>query len=496
MATLAFPTATPDETQQLPRNVEAEAAMLGAMMIDNRLSDDLIDRLEPMHFFEPLHGRIFAAIKTLRSNDMLATPVTLRPMFDADEGMKELGGPAYLAGLTGSGAGLIGARQFAQQIYDLAMLRALVSVGRTLVDRAMDTSEEVNPRAQIEQAEEELFKVSAEGSTENSVKTFAQATTAAVKMAERALNSGGNLSGVTTGIDSINAKIGGMHHSDLMILAGRPGMGKTSLATNIAFNAARRWMRDMADGIAPADSVGAKVAFFSLEMSADQLATRILAEQSRISSESLRMGKISRAEFGQLAAAAAELESLPLFIDDTGGLTIGALHTRVRRLQRRHNNEIGLVVVDYLQLLTGSGKNKDGNRVQEISEISRGLKTMAKDLNVPVLALSQLSRAVEQREDKTPMLSDLRESGSIEQDADMVWFVYREDYYVASKEPKRPVEGDSAKVHEDHNAWAAEMERVYGLAELIVAKQRHGATGKVRMKFDPTITKFSDLAEY
>ncbi|MDE0879697.1 MAG: replicative DNA helicase, partial [Sphingomonas bacterium] len=426
----------------------------------------------------------------------LATPVTLRPMFDADEGMKELGGPAYLAGLTGSGAGLIGARQFAQQIYDLAMLRALVSVGRTLVDRAMDTSEEVNPRAQIEQAEEELFKVSAEGSTENSVKTFAQATTAAVKMAERALNSGGNLSGVTTGIDSINAKIGGMHHSDLMILAGRPGMGKTSLATNIAFNAARRWMRDMADGIAPADSVGAKVAFFSLEMSADQLATRILAEQSRISSESLRMGKISRAEFGQLAAAAAELESLPLFIDDTGGLTIGALHTRVRRLQRRHNNEIGLVVVDYLQLLTGSGKNKDGNRVQEISEISRGLKTMAKDLNVPVLALSQLSRAVEQREDKTPMLSDLRESGSIEQDADMVWFVYREDYYVASKEPKRPVEGDSAKVHEDHNAWAAEMERVYGLAELIVAKQRHGATGKVRMKFDPTITKFSDLAEY
>ena len=231
-------------------------------------------------------------------------------------------------------------------------------------------------------------------------------------------------------------------------------------------------------------------------MSADQLATRILSEQARISSENLRMGKISRAEFGQLAAAAAELENLPLFIDDTGGLTIGALHTRVRRLQRRHNNEIGLVVVDYLQLLTGSGKNKDGNRVQEISEISRGLKTMAKDLNVPVLALSQLSRAVESREDKTPMLSDLRESGSIEQDADMVWFVYREDYYVASKEPKRPVEGDSAKTFDDHAAWATEMERVYGLAELIVAKQRHGATGKVRMKFDPTITKFSDLAEY
>ena len=497
MATLAFPTPTTAaaEPQQLPRNVEAEAAMLGAMMIDNRLADDLVDRLEPAHFFEPLHGRIFAAIKTLRSNDMLATPVTLRPMFEADEGMRELGGPAYLASLTGSGAGLIGARQFAQQIYDLAMLRALVTVGRTLVDRAMDTSEEVNPRAQIELAEEELYKVAGDGGAESSIKTFAQATTMAVKNAERALNSGGHVSGITTGLDSVNSKIGGMHRSDLMILAGRPGMGKTSLATNIAFNAARRWMRNMADGIPPSESVGAKVAFFSLEMSADQLATRILAEQSRISSESLRMGKISRAEFGQLAQAAAELENLPLFIDDTGGLSISALHTRVRRLQRRHNNELGLVVVDYLQLLTAGGKG-DGNRVQEISEISRGLKTLAKDMNVPVLALSQLSRAVESREDKRPMLSDLRESGSIEQDADMVWFVFREDYYTAAREPKRPVEGDNAKVFEDHAAWASDMERVYGLAELIVAKQRHGATGKVVLKFDPTITRFSDYAGY
>ena len=496
MATLAFPIAAPaPEPQQLPRNVEAEAAMLGAMMIDNRLADDLLDRLEPAHFYEPLHGRVFAAIRTLRSNDMLATPVTLRPMFEADEAMKELGGPAYLAQLTGSGAGLIGARQFATQIYDLAMLRALVTVGRTLVDRAMDTSEEVNPRAQIEAAEEELFKVSADGGVESHTKSFAQATTMAVKMAERALNSGGNLSGVTTGLESMNSKIGGMHHSDLMILAGRPGMGKTSLATNIAFNAAQRWMRDMRDGIAPKDSVGAKVAFFSLEMSADQLATRILSEQSGISSEALRMGKISRADFARLASAAAELENLPLFIDDTGGLSIGALHTRVRRLQRRHNNEIGLVVVDYLQLMTAGGKGQD-NRVQEISEISRGLKTLAKDLNVPVLALSQLSRAVEQREDKRPQLSDLRESGSIEQDADMVWFVYREDYYIAAKEPKRPAEGDDARSFDDHAKWAADMERVYGLAELIVAKQRHGATGKVMLKFDPTVTKFSDYAGY
>ena len=496
MATLAFANDSTPTAAALPQNVEAEAAMLGAMMIDNRLADDLVDQLEPSHFFEPVHGRIFAAIRTLRSNDMLATPVTLRPMFETDEGMKALGGPPYLAQLTGSGAGLIGARQFAKQIYDLAMLRALVSVGRTLVDRAMDTSEEVNPRGQIELAEEELFKVAADGGSESAVKSFAQATTAAIKLAEKALNTGGGLSGVTTGLDSVNSKIGGLHHSDLIILAGRPGMGKTSLATNIAFNAARRWMRDREDGIPHEKSVGAKVAFFSLEMSADQLATRILAEQSKISSEALRMGKISRAEFGQLAAAAADLEQLPLFIDDTAGLTIGALHTRMRRLQRRHNNEIGLIVIDYLQLLQGSGRGSNDNRVQEISEISRGLKTLAKDLNVPVIALSQLSRAVESREDKRPQLSDLRESGSIEQDADMVWFVFREDYYIAAKEPKKPADGDDAKVFDDHAKWAADWARVYGLAELIVAKQRHGATGKVTLKFEPEITRFSDYVGY
>ncbi|HWK36565.1 replicative DNA helicase [Sphingomonas sp.] len=479
---------------QLPQNIEAEAALLGAMMIDNRLADDIVDRLEPAHFFEPLHGRVFSAIAKLRSTDQLASPVTLKPMFEADEGMRELGGPAYLAKLTGSGAGLIGARQFAQQIYDLAMLRALVSVGRELVDRAMDTREEVNPRAQIEAAESALFNVATEGGADGAVKTFAQATTAAVRLAEKALNAGGGLSGVTTGFESINARTGGLHHSDLMILAGRPGMGKTSLATNIAFNTARRWMDDMRIGIEPGRSTGAKVAFFSLEMSADQLATRILSEQARISSESLRMGKISKAEFHQLADAAADLENLPLFIDDTAGLSIGGLHTRVRRLQRRQNNEIGLVVVDYLQLLSGSGRGSNENRVQEISEISRGLKTLAKDLNVPVLALSQLSRAVEQREDKRPQLSDLRESGSIEQDADMVWFVYREDYYVAAKEPKRPKEGDDARIFDDHSKWMLEMERVFGLAELIIAKQRHGATGKVTLKFEPSITRFSDYA--
>jgi replicative DNA helicase len=480
-------------TPELPHNVEAEAALLGALMIDNRIAEDVQIRLRSEHFYEPVHGRLYDAILKLIDRNMVANPVTLKPMFEADEAIKVLGGPGYLAQLTGSGAALIGARDFATQIYDLALLRELVSVGRDMATRALDTSEAITPKEQIEEAEVALYRVAEQGGESGSVKTFGQATRMAVELAEKALNAGGGLSGVTTGLDTVNAKTGGLHHSDLVILAGRPGMGKTALATNFAFNAARRWVRDEEDGIEPAKSVGAKVAFFSLEMSADQLATRILAEQSGISSENLRMGKISQTDFRNLARASAELESLPLFIDDTPALTIAALRTRARRLKRRHG--IGLVVVDYLQLLSGSGKATDGNRVQEISEISRGLKTLAKELHVPVIALSQLSRAVEQREDKQPMLSDLRESGSIEQDADIVMFVYREEYYVQSREPKRPNEGDDAKTFDEHAKWATDMERVFGLAELIIAKQRHGATGKVKMRFENKITKFSDYVD-
>ncbi|QIL02042.1 replicative DNA helicase [Sphingomonas sinipercae] len=470
----------------LPQNVEAEAALLGAMMIDNRLVEDIGLKLKSHHFFEPLHGRIYDSILRLTDKNMVANPVTLRPMFDGDEAMKEVGGAAYLAQLTGSGAAIIGAKDFAQQIYDLALLRALIGVGRELVESALDTSEEVAPLEQIEKAETELYKVAEEGGAEGKAKSFAEATKTALQTAERALNSGGHLSGITTGLDSINAKIGGLHKSDLIIVAGRPGMGKSSLATNWAFAAAQRFLRDSEDGIEPGKGAGAPVALFSLEMSADQLATRILAEQSGISSESLRMGKISQQEFRSLARAAGELESLPLYIDDTPGLTIAALRARARRLKRQKN--IGVVIVDYLQLLQGTGRGgASENRVQEISEISRGLKQLAKELDVPVIALSQLSRAVEQREDKRPQLSDLRESGSIEQDADMVMFIYREDYYLASRQP--------ADDHPDFPAWQEEMGRVYGLAELIVAKQRHGATGKVRMKFDARITRFSDLVE-
>src|SRR5687767_4597892 len=460
--------------QALPHNVEAEAALLGALMIDNRIAEDVQLKLRPDHFHEPLHGRIYEQILRLIDRNMIASPVTLRPLFEADEEMKELGGPAYLAQLTGSGAAIVGA-------------------GREMVERALDTSEEVEPKGQIEQAESALYRVAEEGGGEGGVKTFAAATRMAVEMAEKALNTGGGLSGLTTGLEAMNAKTGGLHHSDLIIIAGRPGMGKSALATNIGFNAARRYVRDLEDGIAAEKSAGGGVAYFSLEMSADQLATRILAEQSGISSEALRMGKISQQDFRSLARAAAELESLPFYIDDTPGLTIAALRTRARRLKRQKG--IGLIIVDYLQLLQGTGRNSNDNRVQEISEISRGLKTLAKELNVPVIAAAQLSRAVEQREDKRPQLSDLRESGSIEQDADIVMFVYREEYYVASRQPREAGEGDDSKAIQAFQEWQEEMNRVYGLAELIVAKQRHGATGKVRLKFDAKITRFSDHAD-
>jgi len=475
----------------LPSNVEAEAAFLGAVLIDNRVLEDLGVPLAAEHFFEPIHARIYRKVTELLDRKAVVTPVTLRPYFEADEALKELGGTSYLARLTADGQGLLAPRTLAEQIYELALLRELVSVGRDLVTGAMDTSQDVAPMEQISLAEAALYKVAEGAGPNNEAQSFATATRTAIQAIEKAFNSGGHIAGKTTGLESVNHKIGGLHDSDLIILAGRPGMGKTSLVTNIAYNAASRYLDDVETlKMDPAKSVGAPVAFFSLEMSADQLATRILAEQSGISSEALRVGRISRDDFQQLSYASQRLASLPLFIDDTPALSIAALRTRARRLKRKH--DIGLIVVDYLQLLQGSGRATD-NRVNEISEISRGLKTLAKELSVPVIALSQLSRAVESREDKRPMLSDLRESGSIEQDADMVWFVFREDYYHAAKEPKLGDGGDAA-VDATYDKWREEMERIHGLAELIIAKQRHGSTGKVRLRFEARITRFSDLA--
>ena len=473
-------------TRKLPSNLEAEAAFLGAVLIDNRVIEELSVPITPDHFFEPLHQRIYDRILKMIERNATASPVTLRPHFEDDEALKELEGPKYLAKLTANGAGLLAPRELAQQIYDLALLRELVSVGRGLVEGALDTSEETNPMDRIAQAEADLFRVAEGAATASEASSFRDAALAAIKMAEAAMNSGGGLSGKTTGLATLDQKTSGLHNSDLIILAGRPGMGKSSLAMNIAFNCAEahlQWQRDGGER-----SQGAPAAFFSLEMSADQLATRVLAEQAEISSEALRSGKMTKEDFQRLSFASQKLAELPLYIDDTPALTIGALRTRARRLKRRHN--IGLLIVDYLQLLQGSGRAND-NRVNEISEISRGLKTLAKELSIPVIALSQLSRAVEQREDKRPMLSDLRESGSIEQDADMVWFVYRDDYYMEASRPDFPTESSTPEAVEKYRAWEEAYEQVKNKAAVNVAKQRHGSTGNVPLLFQSEFTKFT-----
>ncbi|WP_373488072.1 replicative DNA helicase [Blastomonas sp.] len=479
---------------RLPRNIEAEAAFLGALLIDNRIAEETASRLKPEHFFENIHARLYAQIMRLIDSNVTVTPVTLKPFFEGDAALAELGGMRYVARLTGEAAGLIGARDFARQIYDLALLRELIQVGRTLVDKAMDTSETVDPMGQIELAEAALYNVAQGEGESGAAVEFKAASKTALGMVEKALNSGGHISGVTTGLTDLNAKIGGLHPSDLLILAGRPGMGKTSLATNIAFNAAARWQLDKASGIDDDKNVGARTAFFSLEMSSDQLATRILAEQSRISSEKLRMGQIARSDFQRLVDASQALEELPLYIDDTPALTIAALRARARRLKRKHN--IGFIVVDYLQLLQGTGRNE--GRVNEISEISRGLKTLAKELQVPVMALSQLSRAVESREDKRPQLSDLRESGSIEQDADIVMFIYREEYYRLMVKPDGPIMDPKTpqddEINQKYKEWEDKFSPTANKATVIVAKQRHGSTGNVQLRFESEITKFSDLA--
>ncbi len=477
---------TPPDSVQLPQNLDAEQALLGAMLIDNRLVEDVMVKLKPQHFHEALHGRIYEQILRLHDLQMAATPVTLRPLFEADPAMQDMGGPAYLAQLTANSGALIAAKDFAQQIYDLALLRELIRVGRDMVTGAADTATEIAPLKQIEDAEAALFRVAESGEVAGSVKSFGEASNDAIDIVTRAKKLGGSLSGYTTGLRALDAKIGGMHKSDLVVLAGRPAMGKTALATNIAFACAMRFMEDLNAGRAPEEWSGCPVAFFSLEMSSDQLATRVLAEQSKINSEKLRKGDLQDHEFSNFARAANALHNLPFYIDDTPALSIAALRTRARRLARLKDprRKIGMIVVDYLQLLQGSSRAMNENRVQEISEITRGLKTLAKELQVPVLALSQLSRQVENREDKRPQLADLRESGTIEQDADIVLFVYREEYYHELKQP----DIDDKR----HPEWMEKAAKIHGLAEVIVAKQRHGSTGIVELAFDRMHTKFND----
>ncbi len=466
----------------LPHNLEAEQALLGAILINNEALNQVAAFLEPGHFYLPVHGRVLEAVLKMVERGQIASPVTLKHYFDHDDSLSEVGGAQYLARLAGSAVTIINAEHYGHAIYDLAMRRELIAIGEEMVNEAYDASLDESAVNQIENSEQKLFNLAEEGGAEGGFRALDAPLRTALDMITQACKRDGHLSGSTTGFTDMDKLLGGLHASDLIILAGRPGMGKTALATNIAFNAAQAFKQELdSQGNVKAEH-GAKVGFFSLEMSSEQLATRILAERSEISSEKLRKGELSDIEFSKVVRASQEIESLPIYIDDTPALTVAGLRARARRLKRQHG--LSLVVVDYLQLMRPSSSMRLNNRVQEVSEITQGLKALAKELDLPVLALSQLSRAVEQRDDKRPQLSDLRESGSIEQDADVVMFVYREQYYLARKQP------EDGTV--EHVEWIERMERVHNLAEIIVAKQRHGPIGKIDMFFNEYLTRFGD----
>src|SRR5262245_12265323 len=472
-----------------PHNLEAEQALLGAILVNNEAHDRVSGFLEPHHFFDPLHQQIYETAAKLIAVGKQATPITLKTFFENAEPIGSgLSVPAYLGQLAANATTIINVRDYARAIYDLATRRQLILIGEDMVNSAYDSPVDFPPKEQIEEAEMRLFSLAENSKYGQGFITFSNALTAAIEMANYAYQRDGGLSGIPTGLRALDNKLGGLQPSDLLILAGRPSMGKSSLATNIAVNVAKARVRSLQERshLKPDDPAheGAVVALFSLEMSSEQLATRILSEQAEIPSEKIRRGLIDETEFKRLVKASEDLSTLPLFIDQTGGLSVAQLAARSRKLKRQQN--VGLIIVDYLQLLTGSIKRASEGRVQEVSEITTSLKALGKELNVPVIALSQLSRAVENREDKRPQLADLRESGSIEQDADVVMFVFREEYYV---ERTKPAEGTP-----EFNAWFEKMKMINGKAEVIVGKHRHGPVGTVDLQFEGTYTRFSDLA--
>src|SRR5712691_8012985 len=479
----------PDESKPgyrtAPHNIEAEQSLLGAVLVNNEALYRVSDFLEPTHFFEPIHQQIYDVARSLIRTGKLASPVTLKTFLPADIDIAGLTLPQYLARLAAEATTIINAVDYGRTVYDLAIRRDLIQIGEDMVNVAYEAPVDFAPRDQIEDAEKRLYDLAEIGRYGGGFQKFETALTTAVDMAARAYQREGRLSGLATGLRDLDAKMGGLQSSDLIIVAGRPGMGKTALATNIAYNVAKAHRGETRpDGhIATVD--GGIVGFFSLEMSAEQLATRIIAERTGIASSTIRRGGITEADFEQIKDVSIELQGLPFYVDETGGLSIGQLAARARRLKRQRGLDV--LVIDYVQLLQGSTRRSSENRVQEITEITTRLKALAKELNVPVVALSQLSRQVESRDDKRPQLSDLRESGSIEQDADVVLFVFREEYYLKNKEPRAGTD--------EHFKWQTDMEAVHGKAELIIGKQRHGPTGTVPLQFKADVTRFSDLAE-
>lgn len=472
--------------QLAPSNIEAEQALLGAILYDNAAYERLADSFTAAAFYEPFHGRLFAALEAAVRKGMLADPVLLADQFKADGAFQEMGGIRYLADLVDRAPPAVTAGDYARAIADLSVRREILRLSGEMAAGATDFREGLTARDQIESAEARLYDLaepSAGSGRADGFWTFSDALAAAVAMAAEAYSRDGGLAGLSTGLTDLDRQLGGLHPSDLLVIAGRPSMGKTALAVNIAFNVARRYAwAQQPDGTRKTEA-GGVVAFFSLEMSAEQLASRLLAEVSGVSSDRLRRGEIDASEFGRVRDASIEIQDAPLYIDATGGLSLSRLCARARRMKRRHG--LDLIVVDYLQLVTTDAGAGD-NRVQQISAITGGLKALAKELGVPVIALSQLSRQVENRDDKRPQLSDLRESGSIEQDADAVMFVYREEYYLGRAEPH-----DGTP---EHLEWIEQMDRCRGLADLIIGKQRHGPIGTVRLAFNADLTRFGDLA--
>ena len=466
-----------------PSNIEAEQALLGAVLFDNSAYERLSDALKAQHFYEPFHQRLFAAMEEHIRKGQLAEPIVLMERFRRDPAFEELGGLRYLADLVDRAPPASNAADYGRVIHDLALRRELIRIGGDITVQA-NADAESTAREQIEQAEQQLYSLAETGTSSTGFMPLSEALKGAVDMAAEAYSRDGGLAGVSTGLIDLDKMLGGLHPSDLVILAARPSMGKSSLALNIAFDVARHFAWEPQPDGSRKTVGGGVVAFFSLEMSAEQLAMRLLGEVSGVPSDRLRKGEIDASEFGQVRDAAIEIQESPLFIDDTGGISISQLSARARRLKR--TSGLDLLVVDYLQLITGSDRGRNDNRVQEVSEITQGLKALAKDLSIPVLALAQLSRQVENREDKKPQLSDLRESGSIEQDADVVMFIYREAYYKSRTEPR---EGTP-----EHLTWQEEMDQVRQLAEVIIGKQRHGPIGTVKLHFNENLTKFSNLA--
>ena len=475
-----------------PSNLQAEQALLGALLANNRAYERVSEFLAPIHFADPIHGRIFQAIQRRIEAGSLADAVTLKAEFEHSGILEEVGGTAYLAQLLSSMVGIINAGDYGRAIHDTWLRRQLIDIGETVVNNAFGADAELDGAGQIEAAEQSLFQLATEGGGgDGGFVTFETALTEAIKVAETAFAQSGHVTGLTTGLRDVDAKLGGLHPSDLLILAGRPGMGKTALATKIAFGAAKSLL-EAARAQGPNVLPKAHVAIFSLEMSAEQLATRLLSEESRISGDRIRRGDIGQKDFDRFVEVSREIGQLPLQIDDTPAISMSMLRTRCRRLQRTKG--LALVVVDYLQLMRPSAGTRPENRVAEISQITQGLKALAKELAIPVIALSQLSRQVENREDKRPQLADLRESGSIEQDADAVMFVYRDEYYHEQRMPKEiAFEGGAEKFNAAMEEWQQKMAQVHHRADLIVAKQRHGPTGTIPLFFESAFTRFADL---